>query len=264
MNYNRSQSGFFALLRGIFFLISLLLIILSKNNVDFVAGINYGLKFLVQGVSNTINYVPSSIKNYSSTNEKIANLEKEKEKLLEKIIALEEDAIKLKIAERDLDEFKTALNYKAGANISSIIVAKPIFNNFSSIHNIIYINAGSKQNVEEKSLVITPNGVVGYVKTVFNNYSEVLLATDSNFKLSGYTSESKYNIIISGSLNNYLTVSVYKEEFQLQEGETVYTNGFSGNFISNIPIGSIYFKNNEWRVKLFDDLSHVQFLYVIK
>jgi rod shape-determining protein MreC len=264
MNYKHSNSGLYSLLRGILFLISILLIILSKNNVSFIQSTNYSLKFLVQNFNDGINYFPAYIKNYTTTAQKIENLEKEKEQLLAKIILLEELAIKLKIAERDLEEFKIALNYKAGANISSIIIAKPIFNNFSSIHNIIYINAGSKQNVVENSLVITPNGVVGYVKTVFNSYSEVLLATDSNFKLSGYTSESKYNIILSGSLNNYLSVSVYKEQFELKEGETVYTNGFSGNFISNIPIGSVYLHNDEWRVKMFDDLSHVQFLYIIK
>ncbi|KGL58633.1 rod shape-determining protein MreC [Polaribacter sp. Hel1_85] len=151
--------------------------------------------------------------------------------------------------------------------------AKIINNNYSKPFNFLTINKGKNQKVDKEMAVINSKGIIGITENSSSNYTRVQSILNKN---SGINARLKGNTSYYGTLKwdskDYNTVQLHDipRQAPLKIGDTIETGGKSTIFPEGIPIGSISKINqgntadNKVDVLLFNDMSNLGFVYVIK
>ncbi len=120
--------------------------------------------------------------------------------------------------------------------------AKVVSNTVSSENNYLTLHRGSLQGVKKNMAVIGPNGVVGTVVDVSENYSRVMSLLHRSSKVSSMLKKGN----ISGTVDwdgedpRYLTLRNIPKSTQITKGDTVLTSMYSANFPSNIMVGTVF------------------------
>ncbi len=155
------------------------------------------------------------------------------------------------------------------------IPARVIKNSISNRNNFITVNKGSLDGLEEGMPVISPNrGVVGYIRDVSEHLATIrsLLHKDTYISVS-VKKNNAVGSLVWGDGNSDYRVAQIKEvpnHFKLNLNDTVVTSIYS-TFPAATPVGIVSntgiskgenFKTIE--VKLFNDFSALQYVYVIK
>lgn len=158
--------------------------------------------------------------------------------------------------------------------------AKVINNSVNRAVNYITIRRGRLQGIRPNMGVVGPNGVVGMVRSVSDNYAVILslLAKSSgtgsnNFGVSSRLLRGKEigTTYWDGADPGYAIMKDIPRSIRLQKGDTVVTSGFSALFPENIPVGyidtfALADKSSTAytiRVKLATNFYNLQYVYVI-
>ncbi|WP_299243876.1 rod shape-determining protein MreC [uncultured Aquimarina sp.] len=146
-------------------------------------------------------------------------------------------------------------------------------NDYSKMDNYILINKGEKDGIEEDMGVITDKGIIGIVENTSKNYSRVISILNSNSKINaGLKNSNQYGSLVwNGKDPNIVQLETVPRQATLQKGDTIITNGRSTIFPRGIGIGTILnYKLDQNQsyflidVQLFNDMTDIGFLYVIK
>ena len=121
--------------------------------------------------------------------------------------------------------------------------ARVILNSTNRQNNYITINRGRSSGIEKGMGVFCPEGVVGTIVEVSDNYSiaESILNIQG-FKIVPKISElndTKGKIIWPGKDPNYLSLEEINKYEQIKVGFHIVTSPYSKNFPEDIPIGVI-------------------------
>ena len=152
------------------------------------------------------------------------------------------------------------------------ISAKVIRNSTNKQQNYFILNVGSRHGVYPEMGVISSEGMVGMVIRVSENYSAAISILNMNFtKFSGKLKRAGDYGTISWNGINIHTVQLYNiiQQSDVELGDTVITNQFSGIFPENITIGTVEKINVkdgtffEIDVKLSQNMKLLQNVYVI-
>lgn len=162
----------------------------------------------------------------------------------------------------------------------TLVSAKVIKNSINQTNNIITINRGSNDGLASGMGVISPQkGVVGYVYDVSPHFATIRsLLHENTFVSVSIKKNNAFGSLIWGE-GNYDYRKAYVKEipnhFKINIGDTVITSGYSkgssNGFPKGIEVGTISrtqistgdsFMTLE--VKLFNDFSTLQYVYVIK
>src|SRR4051812_26879242 len=120
--------------------------------------------------------------------------------------------------------------------------AKVVNNTVSQQMNYLTLHRGANQGVKKDMAVIGPQGVVGTVIDVSENFSRVMSLLHRNSKVSSMLKKGN----ISGSVEwdgkdpNYLTLRNIPKSTPVAKGDTVVTSTYSANFPSNIMVGTVH------------------------
>ena len=153
------------------------------------------------------------------------------------------------------------------------IGASVINNSIVSLNNYITLNRGSKHGVMPGMGVVTRRGVIGIVKNVSTNFSQVMSVLHQQTKVSASLKKSDY----FGSLvwrktsdPTHLSLEALPKHADIAVSDTVQTSGFSYIFPEGIPIGTVdNFKIEPGRnnysadIKLFEDISKLRYVYIV-
>lgn len=151
--------------------------------------------------------------------------------------------------------------------------AKIIKNDFTKAFNFLTINRGKKDGITKEMAVINSLGIIGITDNTSNSYTRVQSILNKNSKINA---RLKGNTSYFGTLewngNKYTTVQLYDipRQAPLKIGDTIETGGKSTIFPEGIPIGTIskLYKgttaNNKMDVKLFNDMSNLGYVKVVK
>jgi rod shape-determining protein MreC len=120
---------------------------------------------------------------------------------------------------------------------SRTVAAHVIANTTDSGDNVI-IDRGSSDGVQKGMAVITPEGIVGKVISVFPPASFVLLITDPTFK-AGVVSQKHHvpGTLKGGQGNRTVTVEYVQNEETVDPGEWFLASGEDGIFPRGTPVG---------------------------
>ena len=157
--------------------------------------------------------------------------------------------------------------------IYDFIPAEVIRNNVNQAVNMIMINRGSKHGVQAQMGVISPEGVVGQVVSVTENYSSVMSLLNKNFKVSARLSRSGYfgNLAWTGKSSGSALLTEIPKHVMVKPGDTVVTSGYSLMFPRNIPVGRVSSVNvypdqdfMDIQVNLSTGFGNLGYVYVVK
>ncbi len=191
---------------------------------------------------------------YSRYNEKLDYLNnveekiEELEKLKSEIQLLNTEKMELEKFEKENTELRSYLKLENMSN-KKFIVAEVILKDDLHEQDVIFINKGSKDGIEENLPVILNSNIIGKVNKVSENYSEIYLLSNPNFKMS-----VNVNGIFTGIIRGKGSLSFIVNNFNVEKADKIMefslvTSGISETYPKGLPIGTFKLQNRE---KLMD------------
>lgn len=151
--------------------------------------------------------------------------------------------------------------------------ARVVSNTIASQTNFLTLHRGRNQGVEKDMAVIGPDGVVGTVIDVSENYSRVMSILHRNSKVSSMLKKGK----VSGSVDwdgkdpHFLTLRNIPRSVPVAKGDTVVTSNYSANFPSELMVGTIVSigadpSSNSYTIKLrtATNFYNIQYVNVVQ
>ena len=157
--------------------------------------------------------------------------------------------------------------------IYNVVVAKVIKNEFNTKENYLTIKGGEREGITKDLGVINSNGIVGIIQKSSKKYSTVQSILNAKSKINAKIKGSNHfgTLQWDGKSTGYVQLNDIPRLAELFQGDTIVTGGISDIFPENIPIGTIekayttessnYFTIE---VKLFNDMTNLGYVYVIK
>ena len=209
--------------------------------------------------------VSESISDYASLRTENRHLAEEILRLTETITRLEEEAAAA--AARDSADYTTAWRGKY-----EFIPAEVIKNSVNKQHNYLIIGKGSDDGVRPQTGIITSRGVIGIVDAVSRHYSYAISFLNSDSSISARIGKdgAAGPMAWDGKGSGNALLREIPLQVKFEEGDTVYTSGFSTIFPPDIPIGRITGSRIvngatfEIKVSLFQDFSSVRHVCLVR
>lgn len=130
-----------------------------------------------------------------------------------------------------------------GVRKYNFLVAKVVNNSVSQENNYITLHRGAKQGVKVDMGVIGPDGIVGKVILVSDNYSRVMSALNRKSRVSAMLQRGLYtgDLEWDGKDAGYLTLNKIPKSAKVQKGDTVLTSNVSErlSFPPGIMVGTV-------------------------
>jgi len=119
--------------------------------------------------------------------------------------------------------------------------ARVVGNTVTSQTNYLTLERGSLQGAKKGMSVISPQGIVGVVVDVSDNYSRVMSLLHRNSKVSAMLKKDNSfgSIEWDGSSPYFLTLKNISKGAKVVKGDTIVTSTYSANFPSNLMIGTV-------------------------
>lgn len=136
--------------------------------------------------------------------------------------------------ERTIHHWADSISYRT-------ISAKVINNSVNKQYNYLTLNKGSKQGVKPDMGVISPEGVVGVILTVSDNYSTVLSVLNGRWSINARLTQSNHFGPLRWEGGNPYMAALEEIPYHVNvfENEDVVTSGFSSIFPEGIMIGRV-------------------------
>ena len=209
--------------------------------------------------------VSENIADYASLRTENRHLAEEILRLTETITRLEEEAAAA--AACDSADYTTAWRGKY-----EFIPAEVIKNSVNKQHNYLIIGKGSDDGVRPQTGIITSRGVIGIVDAVSRHYSYAISFLNSDSSISARIGKdgAAGPMAWDGKGSGNALLREIPLQVKFEEGDTVYTSGFSTIFPPDIPIGRITGSRIvngatfEIKVSLFQDFSSIRHVCLVR
>lgn len=121
--------------------------------------------------------------------------------------------------------------------------AKVVNSSVTQENNYITIHRGAKQGIKTDMAVIGPDGIVGKVILVSDNYSRIMSLLNRKSKVNAMLKKGFYtgDLEWDGKDPSYLTLSSISKSAQVKKGDTVLTSNVSSqlSFPSGLMVGTV-------------------------
>lgn len=104
---------------------------------------------------------------------------------------------------------------------------------------VLYIDKGSEDGLEQDMPVITADGIVGKLKDVFPHTSQVLLVTDPTSGVGVILETTRIRGILKGRAFGQLQVADISPDSRVKSGEPIVTSGGDQIFPRGLPVGTV-------------------------
>jgi rod shape-determining protein MreC len=169
-------------------------------------------------------------------------LKSQNAQLKQQVLDMEQAAEKAGYADQ-LDELIAASSLDGYKRVDATIIGR----NFSVWYSTVKIDVGSSDGVSKNDSVITDDGLVGRVQSVFGGYAVVKLITDGENAVTadvvGGNAEGLVQPIV-GSPGELDLGLIQGDEDKIQDGDKLVTAGFNSGdlkslYPAGIPIGEV-------------------------
>ena len=226
----------FSLIVLLFF--SLLILVLGKYNFKGISYLKIGLNEIVYRASFIVSTPENFILNTYRLTMSHINLYSDHKKLKEDFRALKAENLSNNFIINENKMLKSKI--EDIVDISSEILAKVLIDKQSPFLKSIIVNRGSKDKVKLGMAVLDGNYLIGKVVEVNYLTSRVLLLSDLNSKVPVSVEPNSFQSILTGTGEKFGKLQYMQmENFDLNNGDQIYTSGSGGIFKSGIPIGKI-------------------------
>jgi rod shape-determining protein MreC len=136
------------------------------------------------------------------------------------------------------DRAKTLSIFQASSQ-SKTLAAHVIGNTTGSSGKVVFVDRGSGSGVEKGMAVITPDGIVGKVISVYPTASQVMLITDPAFAAGVISDKHRVHGTLKGQGYSSVMIDYVQNEKTLDQGEWFYTSGDDRIFPKGLPVGVV-------------------------
>ena len=141
----------------------------------------------------------------------------------------------------------------------------------SKQHNYIIVNKGYEDGVQEKSGIVTREGVVGIIDAVSAHFSYALSFQNADISISARLgSEGGSGLLVwDGKSTNGAILKEIPLQYKYSPGDTIYTSGHSLVFPPDIPLGTagkakiVNGSTNEIQVTLFQEFKAIRYVTIV-
>lgn len=175
-------------------------------------------------------------------------------------------------ADNKIDSGTVSDSAKRFVQVYTYIPAKVVRNSVNQPSNLIYLDKGKLHHINRQMGVIAPNGIVGQVVNVTDNYAVVMSVLSKNFRVGVKFKKNEYfgDLHWEGLSPSTAVLEGIQKHVPVKVGDTVVTSGFSQLFPRNIMVGIVKTidaqpeKNFlDITVKLSTDFGNLNYVYVV-
>ncbi len=171
------------------------------------------------------------------------DLKLENEELKKQIRDMEQTVRDAQLAIDENNRLHQQLGQPKRVNSLSTITAEVIARNPGDWATTLTLDRGSSHGVAEGNIVITEDGMVGYVSSVASNYCDIVTVVDVEMQCGALITRTRESAIAEGNYDlmaeDLLRLSYLKEGADIVAGDTVETSGRGGVFPKGIMIGTV-------------------------
>jgi rod shape-determining protein MreC len=153
------------------------------------------------------------------------------------------------------------------------ISSKIIKNEYAKQNNILLIDDGKDAGITKEMAVFNSKGIIGITEKTVKNYTRIQSILNKNSRISArLKSGSNYfgTLIWDGKDYNKVQLTDIPRQANVKVGDTIVTSGRSTIFPEGILVGTVLKVNNnnsadnEISVQLFNDMSNLRQVYIVK
>ncbi len=187
---------------------------------------------------------------------------KENEKLKTEIEELKKNKLNNTYLETENKQLQEVVQLDRKSAFTTV-GAKIILDKNSPYLNSVIINKGSNAGIKLGMPVLSRGHLVGRIVEVNYISSRILLLNDLNSRIPVVISPNGTQAILSGIGKLKPSLEYLPENFEITEGNSVYTSGKDGVLFSGISIGEAVSEDGRIRVKLFTDPTQIFLINVV-
>jgi rod shape-determining protein MreC len=247
-------------------------IIRNKNFLLFLLLFGISILFTIQSHSyhrskfiNSANFVTGSIYNTANGVSAYFNLKSQNV-----ILAEENKRLNQLLFNAYKDTSTTNLNTNVNYKLTN---AEVIRNSYNAANNFLLINKGVNDSIKEDFGVTSSLGIIGIIDHISGNYATVISILNSKSKISAKLKKTSHfgSLTWNGKSPNIIQLTDVEKTAPVLVGDSIVTSGRSSIFPKNIPVGTVINKTLDATenfysidVKLFNDMTNIEHVYIIK
>jgi rod shape-determining protein MreC len=151
-------------------------------------------------------------------------------------------------------------------------LVKVVNNSVSKQRNFITLDRGSNDGIETDMAVAGPDGVVGIVVSVSNNFSIAMSLLNLDFRMSVRLKKNSYfgSLTWDGHSRQQALLNEIPYHVDVVPGDTIETSGYSAVFPAGLMVGVVSEVDDSGgdfyriRIDLSSDFGKLNYLYIIK
>lgn len=190
------------------------------------------------------------------------------EQLAQENYALQKEVLELREMLRQAKADTVKLGKMPGY---TILPAEVVKMSRSKQHNYIILNRGYEDGVQEKSGIVTREGVVGIVDAVSAHFCYALSFQNADISISARLGADGGNglLVWDGKTSRGAILKEIPLQYKFNPGDTVYTSGHSLVFPPDIPLGTagkakmVNGSTNEIQVTLFQEFKALRYVTIV-
>jgi rod shape-determining protein MreC len=121
---------------------------------------------------------------------------------------------------------------------SKTVAARVVGNSTVATAKAVFIDRGSTSGIEKGMAVVTPEGIVGKVASVYPLVAQVLLVTDPTFKVGVESQKGHVHGVLDCGTGKCKVEQIQNEE-KVDKNEWFYTSGEDRIFPKGFPVGTV-------------------------
>ena len=150
--------------------------------------------------------------------------------------------------------------------------ANVIKNSWNQQNNYVMINKGSSHGIKPDMAVISPDGIVGVVMSVSDNFATIMpvLHSDSRNSVKVKRTGISGSLVWDGADYRYAQVIDVPTTHKFLQGDTIITSGLANDFPEGIPVGYVMEAENLSgsgfyivKIRLATDFNKLDHVYII-
>ena len=227
-------------------IILIIIVIFSNSNIKTLSSLEGTLGKMVMPIQNGLVYLKNKVAKNNTFFADINNIKTENEELKNRNSELEKQLREMEIIKAENSTLKQYVNLSEKYTNYTTTPATVIDKDISNYMRNIIINVGDEDGIKPKMVVISDEGLVGFVVSTTKNTSKVQTIFDPASSVSATITTSRDSVICKGDLNleNEIRMTYIPTDASIVVGDNIETSGMGGIFPKGINIGKIEKLNN--------------------
>jgi len=198
-----------------------------------------GISVVAKPFRAAFNWVADGVTGFGKYFSGVNALIEENERLRAELETYRDAAARAELAEGENAWLREQLGFADKYSEYTMVDAKITGRSSNNYSETFTLNRGSESGITVNMAVISPSGVVGYIKEVGLGWSRAVTLTDPTSAVGVYTATGIYGTA-EGSVDHrkdgYFTMS---SQSKLDTGEMLYSTGYGNIYPEGLPVGSV-------------------------